>query len=56
MKNCTVEIINDSTFEADETFQVKLSDLRTTASSNIRFNQFNTITVTILNDEDGKYF
>jgi len=55
VKNCTIEIVNDSTFEADETFQVKLSDLRTPAasSSNIRFNQFTTVTVTILNEEDG---
>lgn len=53
VKNCTVEILNDSMFEADETFQVKLSDLRTTSASNIRFSQFSAVTVTILNDEDG---
>jgi hypothetical protein len=52
VKNCSVEIFNDSVFEADETFQMKLSDLR--ASSSIRFNQFNTLTVTILNQEDCK--
>jgi hypothetical protein len=55
VKNCTIEILNDSIFEADETFQVKLSDLRkASSSSNIRFSQFNILTVTILNEEDGK--
>ena len=52
VKNCTIEIINDSIYEADETFQVKLSDLRGVKDAN--FDQLIAATVTILNEEDGK--
>ena len=53
VKYCQVELINDAVFEADEIFQIRLSDLR--GPADISFNQFNVITVTILNDEDCKY-
>lgn len=58
VKMCSIEIINDSLFEADEQFQVRLSDLRPNNIINngenlIRFNQFTSLTVTILNEEDA---
>jgi hypothetical protein len=41
-------------YEADETFQLKLSDLRSNvASTEIALGQFATLTVTITNDEDA---
>lgn len=54
VKYCTVEIIDDSIFEADEEFQVKLSDLRGPEDS--KFSQFVTMLVKIVNNEDCKYF
>ncbi len=39
VKDCTVEIINDSTFEADEEFQVRLSDLRGPDSTTLSRNR-----------------
>jgi hypothetical protein len=53
VKNCTIEIIDDSIYEADETFQVKLSDLR--GLKDAKFDQLIAATVTILNEEDGKF-
>lgn len=53
VKDCTVEIINDSIFEADEEFQVKLSDLR--GPEDAKFGQFTTVLVKILNNEDCKH-
>lgn len=50
-KLCTVEILNDDVFEADETFQIKLSDLR--GPSEVKLSSFSTMEVTILNDEDS---
>ena len=50
VKNCTVEIINDSVFEAEETFQLKLTDIR--GPDNAKFTQNIMATVTIYNDED----
>ena len=52
IKNCTIEIVNDSIYEPDETFQVKLSDLR--GLKDAQFDQLIAATVTILNEEDGK--
>ncbi|CAF0709362.1 unnamed protein product [Brachionus calyciflorus] len=52
VKTCSVEILNDQIFEAEETFQVKLSDLRS-QSEIVKFNQHTTLTVTILNNEDS---
>lgn len=59
-KNCLIEIIDDSVFEADETFLVKLTNLKvenaeeTNYRHNIKFlNDRNELTVTILNDEDA---
>ena len=54
VKNCTIEILDDSIYEADETFQVKLSDLR--GLKDAKFDQLMAATVTILNEEDGKLF
>ncbi len=54
VKDCIIDIINDSIYEADETFQVKLSDLR--GSKDAHFDQLTTATVTILNEEDGNYY
>lgn len=54
VKDCRIEIINDSVYEADETFQVKLSDLR--GPKDAHFDQFTTATVTIMNEEDGNIF
>ncbi len=51
VKDCVVEIINDSVFEAEEEFQVKLSDLRGPADA--RLGQFTTVLVRILNGEDS---
>jgi hypothetical protein len=51
-KECTIQIINDSVYEADETFQVKLSELR--GPKDIHFGQYTIATVTITNPEDGK--
>lgn len=51
VKTCSVEILNDDIFEADETFQIKLSDLR--GPSEVKLSSLTTITVTILNDEDS---
>jgi hypothetical protein len=58
VKMCPIEIVNDSVFEADEQFQVRLSDLRSSNNMNsgeslIRFSQFTTLTVTIMNEEDA---
>ena len=53
LKYCTVEIIDDSIFEADEEFQVKLSDLR--GPEDAKFSQFTSMLVKIVNDEDCKY-
>ncbi|RMZ95166.1 extracellular matrix FRAS1, partial [Brachionus plicatilis] len=50
-KMCSVEVINDDVFEADETFQIKLSDLRGPAE--VKLSSMTTMTVTILNDEDS---
>jgi hypothetical protein len=47
-----VGIIDDTIYEADETFQVKLSDIR--GSKDAMFTQFTLATVTITNEEDGK--
>ena len=52
VKDCIVEIINDSVFEAEEEFQVRLSDLR--GPDDAKLNQFTTVVVKILNDEDCK--
>lgn len=51
VKDCTVEIINDSIFEADEEFQVRLSDLR--GPDNAQFGQYTNVLVKILNNEDS---
>jgi extracelluar matrix protein FRAS1 len=51
VKNCTVEIINDSIFEAEETFQLKLTDIR--GPENAKFTQNIMATVTITNLEDS---
>lgn len=51
VKYCDVELIDDSVFEADETFQLRLSDLR--GPADVNFNQFNQIVITILNNEDA---
>jgi hypothetical protein len=50
-KECLIEIVNDSVFEADEEFQVKLSDLR--GPEDAKLNQFTTAIVKILNNEDS---
>jgi hypothetical protein len=54
IKYCTVEIIDDTVYEADETFQVKLSDVR--GSKDASFAEFTLATVTIMNEEDGMEF
>ena len=51
MKECVIEIINDSIFEADETFQVRLSDLRGPKGASL--GPHFVATVTITNHEDG---
>ncbi len=51
VKDCVVEIINDSIFEAEEEFQIKLTDLR--GPEDAAFGQFTTVLVRILNNEDS---
>ncbi len=56
VKYCPVELINDSVYEADETFQLKLTDVRVAVAASaaeILLGQFGTLTVTIANDEDA---
>lgn len=50
-KPCSIEIINDDIFEADETFQIKLSDLR--GPPEIKLSSLTTMTITVINDEDS---
>ena len=57
-KNCLVELIDDSVYEADETFLVKLTNLKVegeeSSRNSIKFlNDRNELTITILNDEDA---
>ena len=56
-KSCLIEILDDSVFEPDETFHVKLTNLKVDSgphSNEIRFlNDRTELTVTILNDEDA---
>ena len=53
-KDCVVEIVDDSVFEADETFQVKLSDLRGPEGASLGPHALATVTIT--NEEDGQSF
>jgi hypothetical protein len=58
-KNCLIELIDDSVYEADETFLVKLTNLKIEGDeANFKnsiklLNDRNELTITILNDEDA---
>jgi hypothetical protein len=53
LKICRVELIDETVLEADETFQVRLSDVRGPPSSDLLLGPFSTLTVTITNAEDA---
>lgn len=53
IKDCVIDIIDDSIYEAHEAFQVRLSDLRTSSIQGAQFDQLTQATVTITNDEDA---
>ena len=56
VKNCTVGIVEDNTYEVDEIFHVKLGDPQGNEVCPARVGKNKTATVTIVDKEDGEYF
>lgn len=55
VKNCTVIINDDSVFEPEEEFQVHLGTPQGDHWSGAMVGASDIVTITITNDEDGKY-
>ena len=55
VKNCTVSIVEDNTYEVDEIFHVKLGDPQGNEVCPARVGKNKTATVTIVDKEDGEY-
>ena len=56
MKNCTVGIVEDNTYEVDEIFHVKLGDPVGNDVCPARLGKNTTATVTIVDKEDGMFY
>lgn len=55
MKNCTVVINDDSVFEPEEQFKIYLGNPLGSHWSGARVGKIDLATITISNDEDGKF-